>query len=184
MDFGDSLSSIIESDTLRMAALEAVRHLDLPDCWIGAGFVRDAVWDHLHGRAITPPSSDVDVIWLDPDQMDGERDKQIGRELRNRCPDLLWSVKNQARMHIRNGDAPYSSVVDAIKFWPETATAVAARLTTEGTVEASAPFGLGDLFSLRLVPTPSFACQKRHIFEQRVADQRWLIRYPLLTCAL
>lgn len=184
VDFSDSLSSIIGRDMLRMAALEAVRHLDLPDCWIGAGFVRDAVWDHLHGRAIIPPSGDVDVIWFDPDQVDVERDKKIGRELRKNCPDLLWSVKNQARMHIRNGDAPYISVVDAMRFWPETATAVAVRLKTEGTVEANAPFGLGDLFALRLVPSPSFACQKRHIFDQRVVDKRWLLRYPLLTCSL
>ena len=29
--------------------LERVAQLGLPDCWIAAGFVRNAVWDVLHG---------------------------------------------------------------------------------------------------------------------------------------
>jgi hypothetical protein len=28
-------------------------------------------------------------------------------------------------MHMKNGDAPYLSAVDAMRFWPETATSVA-----------------------------------------------------------
>ncbi|WRQ77412.1 nucleotidyltransferase family protein [Pseudomonas saxonica] len=31
-----------------------VRSLNLPDCWIGAGFLRNAVWDYLHGRSPSP----------------------------------------------------------------------------------------------------------------------------------
>lgn len=31
-------------------------------------------------------------------------------------------VKNQARMHLRNGDRPYQSATDAMRYWPETAT--------------------------------------------------------------
>ena len=40
------------NDPIRMNALYAVQALELNDGWIGAGFVRDAVWDHLHGYGL------------------------------------------------------------------------------------------------------------------------------------
>ena len=48
--------------------LAAVRSLALPDCWIGAGFVRNAVWNALHAGVKgfhPPPESDVDVVYFD-----------------------------------------------------------------------------------------------------------------------
>ncbi|WP_054587930.1 nucleotidyltransferase family protein [Sphingopyxis macrogoltabida] len=162
-----------------MRALAAVAELKLPDCWIGAGFVRDAVWDDRHGQSPMPPSGDVDVLWFAPDVTDKEADRDIERQLRSSMPDLLWSVKNQARMHRHNGDAPYHSVADAMTHWPETATAVAARLAG-GRVEISAPLGLDDLFALRVRPTAAFRSEKRSIFDERIASKRWIERYPLL----
>ena len=164
-----------------MRALEAVRSLDLPDCWIGAGFVRNAVWDHLHGYPPGLAGKDLDVIWFDPDRSDAVIDLELEGRLAGLAPGLGWSVKNQARMHRRNDDSPYSCVAHAMTFWPETATAVAARLTTAGPIEINAPLGLDDLFALRLVPTASFADQKRQIFEDRIAAKGWLSRYPKLT---
>lgn len=182
MDFGDRLSSILENDHIRMVALRAVQELALPDGWIAAGFVRDAVWDHLHGRATGSPVGDVDVVWFDRNRVDESHDRAIERRLRQRQPDFDWSVKNQARMHLRNGDGPYASVMDAMRFWPETATAVAVRLAPDGWLEINAPFRLDDLFAPRLVPTPSFTGAKRHIFDERVVSKEWLLRYPLVKC--
>ncbi|MEQ1549262.1 MAG: nucleotidyltransferase family protein [Chakrabartia sp.] len=36
-----------------------------------------------------------------------------------------------------------------MRYWPETATAVAVRLSDEGILEVEAPYGLTDLFGLR-----------------------------------
>lgn len=162
-----------------MAALAAVAELRLPDCWIGAGFVRDAVWDERHGQGPTLPFGDVDVLWFAPGVADKAADRDIERQLRSSMPDLPWSVKNQARMHRQNGDAPYHSVADAMMHWPETATAVAARLA-DGRMEISAPLGLDDLFALRVRPTAAFRLEKRGIFDKRIASKRWMERYPLL----
>ena len=57
-------------------------------------------------------------------------------------------------MHARNGHAPYRDVADALAHWPETATAIAARLGPAG-VEILAPHGLADLFALLARPTPA-----------------------------
>jgi uncharacterized protein len=180
MSLGADLTAILSADPLRWEALRLARSLALPDCWIAAGFVRDAVWDHLHGRPPGHPAGDVDVIWYDPARPEAETDRAIEQRPRGLSASFAWSVKNQARMHRRNGDPPYASAADAMRSWPETATAVAVRLSSADMLEINAPFGLDDLFGLRLVPTAAFLVRKRALFEQRVADKAWLCRYPLL----
>lgn len=175
------LQALLLGDGLRRRAIEAVAALALHDCWIGAGFVRDAVWDHLHGRAARPPVGDVDVLLFDAGMLDAAFERRIERQLRSAIPALDWSVKNQARMHLRNGDDPYRSTAEAMRYWPETATAVAVRLDAAGAIEINAPLGLGDLFALRLRPTPAFRGDKLPIFEKRISSRRWLSRYALLT---
>jgi len=175
------VQTLMQSDPLRRKALELVATLDLPDCWIGAGFVRDALWDHLHGYSPTEPCGDVDVIWHSSASMNPDADRHIEQDLYGAMPGLQWSVKNQARMHLRNGDTPYASVADAMQRWPETATAVAVRLGRSGSIEVNAPLGLDDLFALRLRPTPGFVSDKLQIFRERVSSKNWIERYPKLT---
>jgi hypothetical protein len=157
-----------------------VRALDLPDCWIGAGFVRTAVWDHQHGRSPSALGGDVDVVWHDPRRAGPAEDRKHEAMLRAAEPSVTWSVKNQARMHQRNGDAPYVSATEAMRHWPETATAVAVRRTSREECEVAAPFGLDDLLGLILRPTPSFAGEKHPIYKERLRTKRWAALWPLL----
>ncbi|MEC4595177.1 MULTISPECIES: nucleotidyltransferase family protein [Nitrospirillum] len=186
LTYGDRLQAVIRDDAWRMRLLAHVRALELPDCWIGAGFVRNAVWDHLHRQQAIPetageaPDSDVDVVWFDAARSSIAVDRDLTDRLLVLAPDVPWSVKNQARMHCRNGDAPYAGCADALRHWPETATAVAVRLTPEDALEILAPFGLDDLFSRLIRPTPAFRGAKREILHQRVRGKRWLERWPLL----
>ncbi|MGR3604663.1 nucleotidyltransferase family protein [Sulfitobacter sp.] len=61
------IAAILHRDAVRWRLLGVVSHLELPDCWIAAGFIRNAVWDALHGRSPQMPNGDVDVICFDPD---------------------------------------------------------------------------------------------------------------------
>ena len=75
--------------------------------WIGAGFVRNAVWDHLSGQdKEATPLADLDVVFHDPAIATAEHDARIEAALSVAAPDLPWSVRNQARMHERNGHRP------------------------------------------------------------------------------
>jgi hypothetical protein len=96
-------------------------------------------------------------------------------------PHIAWSVKNQSRMHVRNDDPPYTSVADALRFWPETATSVAVRLTEHLGLEIAAPFGLDDLFGLIVRPGLRFHAAKRELFLDRVRTKQWLRKWPGLT---
>jgi hypothetical protein len=172
------LRTLIAADARRMDALRIVRDLGLPDCWVAAGFVRSCVWDRLHCRAVSPLPGDTDVIWFDAAACDAARDTALEAVLRQRDGTLAWSVKNQARMHARNGDAPYLSAVDAMRYWPETATAVGVRLDGRGEVEVAAPLGLDDLFGLIVRPTPRFAADKHAVYLERIHARRWARDWP------
>lgn len=83
-------------------------------------------------------------------------------------------------MHSCNDDKPYLSSTDAMKYWPETATAVGARRIGKGELEIASPLGLDDLFSLLLRPTQRFANEKLPIYEERVRSKAWSELWPLL----
>lgn len=176
-----AVTDILRIDPERWALLGLVADLGLPDAWIAAGFVRNAVWDALHGRPPQRITGDIDVIWFDPACTSAERDREIEARLLASAPHADWSVKNQARMHVRNGDAPYSSATDAMRYWPETATAVAARRSADGTCLIAAPFGLDDLLGGRIRPTPHFSGTRRATFQARVDGKQWLERWSRLT---
>ncbi|WP_338043974.1 nucleotidyltransferase family protein [Paenibacillus lutrae] len=140
----------------RMEALRVLRNQRLPEAVIAAGFVRNYVWDQLHGYRTATPLNDTDVVYLDLLDVSEQRDRAAEKDLQEQCPKWNWSVKNQARMHLRNQVEPYTSLEDALSRWPETATAVGIRWTEEDRLEIVAPHGLSDLFQLRVKRCPSF----------------------------
>lgn len=161
--------------------LRTVEALDLPDCWVGAGFVRNAVWDALHDRPWSPSYGDVDVVYFDACSSGASRDTEFETELKRAMPRAPWSVKNQARMHAANGDPPYADTADALRHWPETCTAVAIR-SVDARIEVLAPFGVSDLVRLIVKPTPAFA-GKLGLYRTRVAEKQWAQRWPGLCIA-
>lgn len=64
-----------------------------------AGIVRALVWDHLSRQRRTT-LDDVDVLYFDKNDCAEDQEKVLERRLLNAMPDVRWSVKNQARMHV------------------------------------------------------------------------------------
>jgi hypothetical protein len=167
----------IKNNRDMMKELELVRALNLPEWCIAAGYVRNYVWDHLHNCTVRTPLNDIDVIYYDPADLSESREKEWERILQRELP-LNWSVKNQARMHIRNHEQPYTSIEDAMKRWPETATATGIRLTEDNELVWIAPHGDDDLFNLVVRRSPFF--KDRHAFAERTANKKWLEQWPKL----
>lgn len=170
------LLQFIESNPHMIEDLQLVRSLNLPDACISAGYVRNQLWDHLHGYTEFTPLRDVDVIYFDPTHTDESVEKEYEVLLISQSNKYKWSVKNQARMHEIKNDQPYTSVEDAMKRWPETATAIAIRLNANDEIEVIAPHGLDDLFSMTIRISPYF--HDHAYFLKRVTDKRWLTIWP------
>jgi hypothetical protein len=171
VDDAEVLSAMLLRSSWHMSALDAVARSGAPDAWIAAGAIRDLVWDERFGHGFVPPSvKDVDVVFFDPDDLTPERDHAVETALRRLAPELPWDAKNQAAVHLwypeRFGAevAPLVSVEDAVGTFPETASAVAARLH-EGRVEVVAPLGLADLMA------GIWRCNPRRVSPHEAADR-------------
>lgn len=172
--------ALIAADREKMAILRAVRELQLPDWAIGAGFVRNPVWDEISGKTGPTRPSDTDVLYYDPADLSPKTETKLEACLRAALPDApRWSVTNQARMHRENGDPPYASTEEALRWWLETPTAVAVRLERDGSLRLLAPHGLDDLFGLIVRPTPR-GREQIDVYRRRMAEKNWVTIWPTL----
>ncbi|GMO01380.1 nucleotidyltransferase family protein [Parageobacillus thermoglucosidasius] len=166
---------LIKEDEWMMDILRAVKSLNLPDWWVCAGFVRSKIWDVLHGFKERTPIPDVDVIYFDDTNTEEAEEKKFETRLRNILPNIPWSVKNEARMHVVNNIPPYSSSVDAISKFPETATSLGVKLDEKDKIILVAPWGVEDVINLEVKPTPYFkeSKERAQIYEERITKKNW-----------
>jgi hypothetical protein len=167
---------VIESDPGAMRILRAAADLGLPDWWIGAGFVRNRVWDAISGLPVSP-DRDVDLAYFDPEKPDPREDARAEARATAVMPGVPWEIRNQARMHLRNDDEPYASTLDAISRWPETATCVAVTLRDDA-VHLVSCHGMDDLVGMVVRPSPAFDnAGGRATVRRRVETKGWLDRW-------
>ncbi|MCJ8318378.1 MAG: nucleotidyltransferase family protein [Colwellia sp.] len=177
----DRIIELIKLDELRLNALECVRLLDLPECYLAAGFVRNLVWDNLHHKSEPTPLNDVDVIYFDFNESNSDKFIEYESKLNELLPQLNWQVRNQALMHIRNDDDPYLSSLDAMSYWPEKETAIGIRKLSNGKFDCISAFGFESLFKLQVTYNPK---RLKSVFEYRIRSKGWLIKWCNLIVAL
>lgn len=177
----EDLVQLLLADHERMKAMECARSLALPDCYIAAGFVRNLVWDHLHHKPQPTPLNDLDIVYFDPNEIDDKAALIYEAQLTAMMPEFNWQVRNQANMHLRNGDKLYQSTLDAMSYWPEKETAVAARLNEKNQIECISAFGFESLFRGYLTWNPE---RPLVLFRQRLTQKNWLTIWPNLKLVL
>ncbi len=209
MVLNQALSKIIHRDPFRMDCLRALSALNLPQGYLGAGFVRNAIWDDLHNKARPTPLNDIDVVYFSdeitvpqskvsventieslsqPGVQAGvlseakAQEKAFEHELARFVPNANWQVKNQARIHLAHGHAPYKSCSEAISYWIERETCVAVRLLANDDVDILAPFGLEANFAGTISINPKYP--RPDVFEQRVVSKNWRKVWSLLKVVL
>lgn len=151
---------IIREDPLARGAIDAAHASSLPDAWVVSGVLYNAVWNGLTGRPSGHGVRDVDVAYFDASDLSYAAEDAA---IRAAAPHFAAlgapvEIRNQARVHLwfpeRFGQ-PYpalKSVQDGVDRYASIAHAVAARTTAEAALEVYAPFGLEDVFAMRLRP--------------------------------
>lgn len=159
------LIGMVRASPRLVQVLEGMRDLDLPDWRLVSGCVYQTVWNALTGRPADYGLKDYDAAYFDPDTSYEAEDVVIRRAAAAFAPplDAMVEVRNQARVHLwfepKFGEpyAPLSCTDDALERFVCTAFAVGIRLEGDGRITLAAPFGLEDLFALRLRPNPKRA---------------------------
>jgi hypothetical protein len=159
-----------------MKQLRSARTLGLPDWCIAAGFVRNRVWDHLHGISPPRPPADIDVLYYDAADLSKANEQTFEARL-NALDPAPWQVRNQARMHLPKGLPRHTSTADSMLYWLETVTAVGVRLEADDSLTVVAPLGTDDLLNLVCRPAP-FGRARRDEYEARISAKRWRELWP------
>lgn len=163
-----------------MRLLKIVREIGLPDSFIGAGAVRNLVWDSLHSYTKRTPLNDVDVIYFDSSDLSSEKDLEIWKKFREIEPNINWNVFNQARAHIKDPkrDAALSTE-EGVAYWSETPTCIGVRLNSDDSFSICAPYGIQDLMNLIVRPIPE-PRQNLELYNERVTQKNWGNIWPKL----
>jgi uncharacterized protein len=168
-----------------MDALSAVQTLRLTSWCIGAGAVRNVVWDELSGKREPSALADVDVAYFDAADVSAARDQQLQRALAELRPNLPWEVTNQAGVHLwfaayfGHTVEPVNTLAEAVATWPEYATSVGITMDEAGALQVIAPHGLNDLFSMTVRHNPARASVAN--YEARVAQKKYRERWSGVT---
>lgn len=178
----DELLAMVRASPWFMDALQAVRALRLASWCIGAGAVRNLVWDTLHGHAVPSALADVDVAYFDPAALGADAEQALQCRLDTAAPGYPWEVTNQARVHLwfeevfGHAVPPLESLEAAVASWPEFATAVGITLDEDGALRVIAPHGLDDLFGMVVRRNPLRVSLET--YRRRVAQKRYAERWP------
>lgn len=159
----ERLTTILHATPRLMRAMRVARDLRLPDWLMFSGAVYQPVLNHLTGRAADYGIKDYDLAYFDGLDLSYEAEDRVVRRAAAAFDEPLKGlveVRNQARVHLwfaaKFGEAypPLSCTAEALERFTSAAFAVGARLEHDDRLHIEAPFGLADLFALRLRPNP------------------------------
>lgn len=160
----ERLRAIIRATPGLMTVLKVARDLDLPDWLIFSGAVYQPVWNALTGRPPDHGLKDYDLGYFHASDLSYEAEDEVIRRVAAALPERVSApveVRNQARVHLwfeqRFGGpyAPLASTAQALERFEAPAFAVGVRLEADESLTIVAPFGLEDVFAMRLRPNPN-----------------------------
>ena len=182
-DLEGRLKAILRGSPKLTRVLRHVRSLALPDWMVFSGAVYQPVLNHLTGRPVDHGLKDFDVGYFDASDLSYEAEDVVIRRAAAFDPDLapIVEVRNQARVHLWfaqkfGAEEPYgplSCSAEALTRFVSATFAVAVRLEDDNALTVMAPFGLSDLFALRLRSNP---WRPSHLFARTAASVR--ARWP------
>lgn len=178
----EQLETIVRATPRLMHVLQMARSLDLPDWMVFSGAVYQPVLNHLTSRPLDHGIKDYDLAYFDADTSYEAEDVVIRRVAAAFSPPFreMVEVRNQARVHLwfegKFGElyGPLTSTAEALTRFVSPLFSVGVRLEGDERLTIFAPFGLEDLFALRLRPNPSRLTEWR-TFDRTAASvtARW-----------
>ena len=164
-----------------MTVLKAARDARLEDWRLFSGAIYQTVWNALTQRPADYGVKDYDLAYFDLN-LSAETEKETQDKLLARIPLQLQKqvdIANQARVHLwfeEEFGRPYSALQntdEALVRSLFTAHAVGVRLDEDNSLSVAAPYGLGDIFDMKLRPNPDLEITNAHLVKQIEAIERW-----------
>ena len=146
-----------------MQLLTTACRMGLPHWRLGGGCVYQSVWNILTARPRRTGIKDYDLVYFDAFDLSWEAEDAASRQIAAALRDFQGEVevRNLARVPLwfeQRFGFPCPAVShpdDVFRQYPLTVQSLGVRLEPDGTLNILAPFGLEDLFSLRIRPNRS-----------------------------
>ena len=173
--------AVIRADPDLMRLLERLRAVALPQWRLVAGCLYQTMWNVLTGRPRSTGIKDYDVIYFDADDLSWEAEDAVIRRVGAATRDCVGpvQVRNQARVHLwfadRFGcDYPRLQCADeSLCYYASIVHAVGVRLEPDGRLDVAAPFGLDDIFAMRIRPNHALDNAASHTGKAARAKAIW-----------
>jgi uncharacterized protein len=177
----DRLEAIVRADPNLMHLLGRLRSLALPQWRLVAGCLYQTVWNVLTDRARGTGIKDFDLIYYDGDDLTWEAEDAVIRRVAEVTLDCVGpvEVRNQARVHLWFGDRfgcaypQLASADESLRYYASIVHAVGVRLEDDGTLDIAAPFGLDDMFAMRIRPNRTLDNMTSHVSKAARAKAIW-----------
>ena len=177
----ERLTAILHATPPLLRVLSVARRLCLADWMVFSGAVYQPVLNHMTGRPLDYGIKDFDLAYFDASDLSYEGEDAVIRRVKAAFDEPLRrmiEVRNQARVHLwfetkfAEHYPPLSHTAEALERFTSPMFAVGVRLDPDDRLHIEAPFGLADLFALRVRPNPR---RKTMHFARTAADvrRRW-----------
>ena len=164
---------IVKNSNRITSIIQTIKLINTENLMLTGGSLRNVVWNYLHYYTEEYELEDCDIIFYNPTNLSKAYENSIKSKLEYLNPDIKWSVKNQARMHIRNGHKPYSGIYNALSAFPETCSSVA----IDRNWNIISPYGLEDLLNLIVKPTPFCIDNEIGVYDRRIRQKNWIYKW-------
>ncbi|WP_197056044.1 nucleotidyltransferase family protein [Flavobacterium sp. AED] len=168
-----NILNIIKNSTRITSIIQTIGLISSENLMLTGGSLRNVIWNFQHYYREEYELEDCDIIFYNTSNLSKVYEETIKNKLEYLNPDINWSVKNQARMHIRNGHNPYKGIYDALTAFPETCSAVA----IDKNWNIISPYGLDDLINLIVKPTPFCIENEIEVYHRRIKKKNWLDKW-------
>jgi len=164
--------------TLEILENYALVNPDFKNYYLGAGVVNQTVFNYYHGFELDYGIKDFDIFYFDSD-VSYEKEDVIIKDLTTLLKevDILFDVKNQARVHIwynekyGANDMPYHSVEESISSLGAS-VCIGVRIE-EGKLKVFCPYGLNDLFTMTIRPVKKKFTKEQYEERARRWKSKW-----------
>ncbi|HEY0647560.1 nucleotidyltransferase family protein [Phenylobacterium sp.] len=158
------LEAVLRRSEPLMHVLRTLAWLNPPDWMVFSGAIYQRVLNDLTDRPLDYGIKDYDVGYFDDSDISYDAEDVVIKGVAAAFePPLreMVEVRNQARVHVWFQDhfnepyEPLASSAEALSRFVSPLFAVGVRLDRDDAMTIHAPFGLDDLFAMRLRPNPT-----------------------------
>jgi hypothetical protein len=173
--------AIIRADPDLMRLLERLLAIGLPQWRLVAGCLYQTVWNVLTDQPRGTGIKDYDVIYYDADDLSWAAEDGVIRRVTAATRDCVGpvEVRNQARVHLWFADRfgcnyPQLRYADeSLRYYASLVHAVGVRLADDDRLDVAAPFGLDDIFAMRIRPNHALDNAASHTGKAARAKAIW-----------